>query len=643
MKNKKFPKQIFRKKQYRFIAAALCLALGAGAFAASVHAKNILAKKEATDKIQSATVTRGNISNSIDAGGSLEAAETIDIMVPAGIKVEKIKVDSGEEVTKGQTLATLNKTSVTRLLVTIRDRLDSLDDELDNSGLSSLEKEKLKGEKNELEKTEKSLVTLYKNPKIKASSDGIVSTIHVSPNAETSNTAYSANTGSSNEAEQSTSQMSLENAGTENPKFLFLTADTDISKAGSEAPEKNSAEDNDGNTESAETPKSTESDSSEDAQLKIINDYSTLSIQTPIAGQTPQKSIPETSMYTGTISWDCTGSTFQSGTIYTATIVLTAKSGCTFSEKNLPIIKDASFNWNIYHSGEGNTLKIVAKYEKTAEAQTNPENTAQSSGNGQEDDISGKTPASKTGGSAASNIADGKSRSSSGSMTGNSTTGGASSSTSDSSSEYSAYETVAFTLAKQNNAKISVDVDELDILSVEENQTASVTLDALENEIFTGTVTKISNTASAGNGSAKYAVEITVPMDEKMRIGMSASASIQVSSAEDTLVLPMTALQQKGDETFVYTAKDKDGSLSEAVTVQTGLSDGQNVEISSGLYEGTEVYYTKTSSGGRDSFDNANGFPDIMNGSGMPDARPDSSKKRRDTYDSFPDNGHSGN
>jgi hypothetical protein len=42
----------------------------------------------------------------------------------------------------------------------------------------------------------------------------------------------------------------------------------------------------------------------------------------------------------------------------------------------------------------------------------------------------------------------------------------------------------------------------------------------------------------------------------------------------------------------VYTALDKHGDPSNPVEVKTGLSDGENVEILSGLEEGQTFYYS---------------------------------------------------
>lgn len=152
---------------------------------------------------------------------------------------------------------------------------------------------------------------------------------------------------------------------------------------------------------------------------------------------------------------------------------------------------------------------------------------------------------------------------------------------------------------------MSVSVDELDINSVEVGQTATVTMDALEDVTLEGTVESVSNSASSsGSGSAKYTVEISVPKQDGMLIGMSASATIVVEESENVVTLPVDALQENGNENYVYTSVDEDGNLSGEVTVETGLSDGDTVEITSGLEDGDTVYYEKTgntsSSGGSD-------------------------------------------
>ena len=205
---------------------------------------------------------------------------------------------------------------------------------------------------------------------------------------------------------------------------------------------------------------------------------------------------------------------------------------------------------------------------------------------------------------------DGSSSGSSGNVvSGSGSTGTGSSSTGSSSdtaqaSQYST-DVAAFTMSSDDNMVLSVNVDELDINSVSNGQTAALTFDAIEDKEFEGEVTKVGSSASASGGVAKYSVNITVARDSRMKTGMNASATITVESREDIITIPVDAIQEKGDRTFVYTGKDENGSLSGETEVTTGLSDGSTVEITEGLAEGDTVYYRKVSvdnkSGSQDS------------------------------------------
>lgn len=163
---------------------------------------------------------------------------------------------------------------------------------------------------------------------------------------------------------------------------------------------------------------------------------------------------------------------------------------------------------------------------------------------------------------------------------------------------------------------LSVNVDELDILSVTLNQEAEITFDAIEDQTFQGSVTKISNSSSSSGGVTKYPVQITIPKVDSMRIGMNASATITIENKEDILLIPMNALQEKGNKVFVYTSQDEEGTLSGETEIETGLSDGTNVEVVSGLSEGDTVYYNRT--GSSSSSTEMEGFMGGMQGGEMP-------------------------
>ncbi len=80
--------------------------------------------------------------------------------------------------------------------------------------------------------------------------------------------------------------------------------------------------------------------------------------------------------------------------------------------------------------------------------------------------------------------------------------------------------------------------------------------------------------------------------------GMNASVTIIIDRRQDVLTVPSTAIQREGRESFVEVQKE-DGST-ERVVVETGLSDSTNTEITSGLEEGQTVIIptvTATTSG----------------------------------------------
>ena len=241
-------------------------------------------------------------------------------------------------------------------------------------------------------------------------------------------------------------------------------------------------------------------------------------------------------------------------------------------------------------SGTQNNLQAGANGTQSNDANSTQNN---NSSNGSTDGMQNTGNAGTSGSVSVSGSAGGSSAAS-GTDTQSASATSASTASSTQGSDSNISDVTAFTLSPDETMNLSISVDELDILSIAEGQSADITFDALENQTFTGTVTSISGTASVNGGVAKYTVEIEMEKDDNMRIGMNASATIKVEDAEDILLIPSAALQERGDSTFVYTGQSEDGTLTDEVKVETGLSDGSNVEITSGLSEGDTVYYTRT-------------------------------------------------
>ena len=277
-----------------------------------------------------------------------------------------------------------------------------------------------------------------------------------------------------------------------------------------------------------------------------------------------------------------------------ATIELKALSGYTFSGEYTPVLEGSAYTYIITGTGEGNRMTITAKYEKTSSE----------SGTDKQEEESGETDGNgKSSTEAASGLADVTGQSSGNESSGEGTVSGSSSASTASSSSASTYdcsEAAAFTLSAQDNYKLSLSVDELDILSVKQGQTAKISLNAISDQEFEGTVTKVGTVGTSSGSSAKYTVEVTLPRQDNMLIGMTASATITIKEAEDAVLIPMSALQEEGGKYYVYTSKDSDGKLSNKTEVEIGLSNETQVEITDGLSEGDIVYYETASSSSSD-------------------------------------------
>lgn len=152
---------------------------------------------------------------------------------------------------------------------------------------------------------------------------------------------------------------------------------------------------------------------------------------------------------------------------------------------------------------------------------------------------------------------------------------------------------VLLTVTPLDTMTVTIAVDEKDIASVKTGMTAQLTMNALPDETFEGQVTRVAQTGSGNGGSSKFDVEITLSRESDMLPGMSTTAQLTLYEKMDVLTLPVAALRDEGGKTLVYTGKDKKtGDPANPVEVTTGLSDGENVEILSGIDSGTTVYYS---------------------------------------------------
>ena len=142
---------------------------------------------------------------------------------------------------------------------------------------------------------------------------------------------------------------------------------------------------------------------------------------------------------------------------------------------------------------------------------------------------------------------------------------------------------------------ITISIDETDILALEEEQEAEITVSSVsEEEVYPGTVTKISKVADTSTGVTQYSAEVTLDKAYGMLPGMTADVDIKVQGNENALIIPVDALHQTSGGAYVYTSFDEETQqYGGRVDVVPGMQNDTYAEILSGLQEGDTVYYTK--------------------------------------------------
>lgn len=146
--------------------------------------------------------------------------------------------------------------------------------------------------------------------------------------------------------------------------------------------------------------------------------------------------------------------------------------------------------------------------------------------------------------------------------------------------------TTIATVANMGDLIFRGNIDETEVGQVSVGMPMKITIGALQNLKFEAHLEYISPKAIENNGANQFEIKAAVKVAEKnnIRSGYSANAEIVLAEAKHVLTVPESAIVFEGTKTFVYVAngsgKDK---TYERRSVVTGLSDGVNIEIKSGL------------------------------------------------------------
>ncbi len=185
-------------------------------------------------------------------------------------------------------------------------------------------------------------------------------------------------------------------------------------------------------------------------------------------------------------------------------------------------------------------------------------------------------------------------------------------------------------VADFTNMQVTLRIDEYDIADVSVGQRCTVTATATE-KTFESEIASINYISSSAGSVAYYSAVAYVTVDDGIYPGMQVTISIPQEEATDVVILKEDAISFDATNQAYVWMKNDAGEL-EQVMIETGVSNGNYVEIVSGLSDGDEVFVEveqTTSSGiggllsglfGGQQF-NGGGMPDVggFDASNMPD------------------------
>jgi HlyD family secretion protein len=147
----------------------------------------------------------------------------------------------------------------------------------------------------------------------------------------------------------------------------------------------------------------------------------------------------------------------------------------------------------------------------------------------------------------------------------------------------------------RTNLRVLLNVNEIDVAKMSEGMKATITVDALPNEKFHGTVKRIAPTSvsatpgqTASDAVVKYEVEIRlVGNDSRLRSGMSAKCDLEVIRRNNTILVPKDYVgkDEKGNY-FVEIPPATKGGKPTRKDIKIGAESGAQYEVLDGVVVG---------------------------------------------------------
>jgi HlyD family secretion protein len=150
--------------------------------------------------------------------------------------------------------------------------------------------------------------------------------------------------------------------------------------------------------------------------------------------------------------------------------------------------------------------------------------------------------------------------------------------------------TTLATVADMGDMIFKGNIDETEVGKIKVGMPLILTIGAIDDDKFDATLTKISPKGVEDNGAIQFEIEANVKLQKGrfIRSGYSANADIVLGRANHVLAIPEKLLHFKNDTTTFVELETAPQTFKKQY-IKTGLSDGINIQVLSGLTEKDKV------------------------------------------------------
>jgi HlyD family secretion protein len=148
---------------------------------------------------------------------------------------------------------------------------------------------------------------------------------------------------------------------------------------------------------------------------------------------------------------------------------------------------------------------------------------------------------------------------------------------------------VLISYATSDAMTISVDVSQEDVVTMKVGDSVDIVFSAYEDEQYEGIIQSITTTStSRSSATVSYPVVISIQGDtSKLYSGMTADVTFVTDESKECVYISRKAIVEDNGKQYIYKKSGDNYVLS---PVETGFTNGANIEIVSGIEEG-ESYY----------------------------------------------------